>query len=38
MNTKGDFKLISSQEEFQMEFERCCNEYSQLEIFTAWVR
>lgn len=30
-------KLISSQQTFYKEFERCCKKYSSLEIFTAWV-
>jgi hypothetical protein len=30
-------KLITSFEEFNSEFERCCREYSGLEMYTAWV-
>jgi hypothetical protein len=32
-----EIKLISNPEIFHKEFERCCNEYTNLEIFTAWV-
>lgn len=30
-------KLISNQKDFYTEFQRCCEEYSSIEIYTAWV-